>query len=100
MVALCANGREPNEGWDMSEAEESAQKLYEVWIDRTSYRLSPLIHPINKYCIHVQCIQYRKNAKLDHMVGEGKMILQIIYFESCDAAKACPYFLNMLAFAH
>lgn len=30
MVALCANGREPSEGWDMSEAEESAQKLYEV----------------------------------------------------------------------
>ena len=30
MVALCANGREPNEGWDMAEAEESAQKLYEV----------------------------------------------------------------------
>nr|XP_022316637.1 annexin A7-like [Crassostrea virginica] len=30
MVALCANGREPNEGWDMAEAEESAQKLYEA----------------------------------------------------------------------
>lgn len=30
MVALCANGREPSEGWDMEEAEESAQKLYEV----------------------------------------------------------------------
>lgn len=30
MVALCANGREPSEGWDMEEAEDSAQKLYEV----------------------------------------------------------------------
>lgn len=30
MVALCANGREPSEGWDMEEAEESAQKLYEA----------------------------------------------------------------------
>lgn len=82
MVALCANGREPSEGWDMAEAEESAEKLYEVW----TYKIYDIVlHHECKEWIHVAyCIymyigfpqqpgrSFSSDFVIDRdMVGEG-----------------------------